>query len=212
MKRIIEAYQKIAAPKGLRERIEAQVQSETQTKGSWGTTPWFEGLRRNVLAVAVAAVCLVAVAGVVGSGLLEKEEPESAPGIRLALEEGDILGNRSVAVDMVSDKTQTMNAVTWMTENAKAVLFQVKVEEPVTFTAKSNCLSVYDEEKKQWTDCEREHVIKSESALCVLLPDLGDDEVFYVQMSSAKHSSWIEIVYDKTTGEYKAACKTKIGE
>lgn len=212
MKRIIDAYQKIAAPKGLRERIEAQVQSKTQTKGSRGTTPWFEGLRRNVFAVAVAAVCLVAVAGAVGSELLEKEEPESAPGIRLALEEGDILGNRSVAVDTVSDKTQTVNAMTWMTETAKVVLFQVKVEEPVTFTAENNCLSVYDEEKKQWTDCEREHVIKSESALCVLLPVLGDDEVFYVQMSSAKHSSWIEIVYDKTTGEYKAACKTKIGE
>lgn len=212
MKRILDAYQKITAPEGLRERIEAQVQAGRQTEVSRGTMRWFDDWRKNVLVIAVTAVCLFVAVGVIGVPLLRREEPESVPGIQLAMEEGDILGARQVSVDMVSEETQTFSSMSWKTEATQAAIFHVRVDDPVTFTADRDCLSVYDEEKKRWTDCERELIIESESALCVLLPALGDDEVFKIQMSSARNSSWIEIVYDEAAGEYKAACKTKIGE
>ncbi len=212
MKRIIDAYQKIAAPKGLAERIEAQIQARLQAETSRGMTHWFGGSGKTAWVIAAAAACLCTVVVGMRGGLLRREQPESVPGIQLAMEAGEVLGSRQVSVDMVSEETEHISAMSWKTETTQATVFFVTVEQPVTFQAEIDCLSMYDEEEKRWTDCDDELVIESEGVLCVLLPVMGDDEVFYIQMSSAVNESWIEIVYDEAAGEYKAACKTKIGE
>ena len=194
MNRIIEAYQNIVAPEGLKERIEEQMTKSDQIGAQKKTAQWFGGGWQRVSAIALVMVCLLA--AIVGVDKRYRED-ESLPGIRLAMEEGETLGSRHVPVHLVSDQI---------------AIFQVTSELPVTFSAEIDCLSVYDEEKKRWTDCKNELMIESDGVLCLLFPIMGEDEVFYIQMSSAGKESWIEIVYDETAGEYKAACRTKIGE
>lgn len=212
MKRIIDAYQKIAAPKGLTERIEAQIQAGLQAEKSRGMTHWFGRSRKTAWAITAAVACLCTVVVGIRGGLLRREQRESLPGIRLAMEEGEVLGSRHMPVHLVSDQTEHVSAIWWLTESTRAAVFQVTSEQPITFRAEIDCLSAYDEEKKRWTDCKNELMIESDGLLCLLFPNMGEDEVFYIQMSSAGSESWIEIVYDETTAEYKAAYRTKLSE
>ncbi len=211
MDKMIEAYRKIVAPEGLKERIEGQIISRGQDRVPKRTAQWFCGRWRRASAIAFATGCLFVAAIGVGKWY-RGHEGESLPGIRLAMEEGEVLGSRHTPVHLVSDQTEHVSAITWLTERTRAAVFQVTSEQPVTFRAEIDCLSVYDEEKKRWTDCKNELMIESDGILCLLFPIMGEDDVFYIQMSSAGSESWIEIVYDETAGEYKAACRTKIGE
>ncbi len=210
MNRMIEAYRKIMAPEGLAERIEEQIMNSDQSGVPKKVARWF-GSWQRVSAIALVTVCLLA--AIIGVGKwYHGYEGDSLPGIRLAMEEGEVLGSRHMPVHLVSDQTEHVSAITWLTERTRAAVFQVTSEKPVKFSAEIDCLSVYDEEKKRWTDCKNELMIESEGILCLLFPIMGEDDVFYIQMSSAGSESWIEIVYDETAGEYKAACRTKIGE
>lgn len=209
MNRMIEAYQNIVAPEGLKERIEEQMMQTGQNGVQKRTAQWFGSRWRRVSAVAFAAACVLVAAIGVGK---QYHGQESLPGIRLAMEEGEVLGSRRVPVHLVSEQTEHVSAISWLTEDTRAAVFQVTTEQPVTFCAEIDCLSVYDEEKKRWTDCKNELRIESGGVLCLLFPIMGEDDVFYIQMSSAGSESWIEIVYDETAGEYKAACRTKLGE
>ena len=208
MNRMIEAYQKIVAPEGLRERIESRMMQSDKSGGTNKPAGWF-GRWRGLPAIAFAAACLLVAALGVGKGYRGQE---SLPGIRLAMEEGEILGSGYTRVHLVSEQTEHVSAISWLTESTRAAVFQVTTEEPITFRAEIDCLSVYDEEKKRWTDCKNELEVTSGSMLCLLFPNMGEDDVFYIQMSSAGSVSWIEIVYDETAGEYKAACRTKLSE
>lgn len=211
MNRMIEEYQKIVAPEGLRERIEGQIMQDGQIDVSKRTVRWFGGGWQRASAIALMTACLFA--AIVGVGKWYRgHEGDSLPGIRLAMEEGEVLGTRHLPVHLVSEQTEHVSAISWLTESTKAAVFQVTSEQPVTFRAEIDCLSVYDEEKKRWTDCKNELMIESDGILCLLFPTMGEDEVFYIQMSSAGKESRIEIVYDETAAEYKAAYRTKLSE
>lgn len=211
MNRMIEAYQKIVAPEGLRERIEGQIMQDGQIDVPKRTVRWFGGGWQRASAIALMTACLFA--AIVGVGKWYRgHEGDSLPGIRLAMEEGEVLGTRHLPVHLVSEQTEHVSAISWLTESTKAAVFQVTSEQPVTFRAEIDCLSVYDEEKKRWTDCKNELMIESDGILCLLFPTMGEDEVFYIQMSSAGKESRIEIVYDETAAEYKAAYRTKLSE
>lgn len=211
MNRMIEEYQKIVAPEGLRERIEGQIMQDGQIDVPKRTVQWFGGGWQRASAIALMTACLFA--AIVGVGKWYRgHEGDSLPGIRLAMEEGEVLGTRHLPVHLVSEQTEHVSAISWLTESTKAAVFQVTSEQPVTFRAEIDCLSVYDEEKKRWTDCKNELMIESDGILCLLFPTMGEDEVFYIQMSSAGKESRIEIVYDETAAEYKAAYRTKLSE
>lgn len=208
MNRIIDAYQNIVAPEGLKERIEARIMS-TGHGGESERTVSRRGRWRRLPVIAFTAGCLLVAA--IGVGQWNRGR-ENLSGIRLAMEEGEILGSSHTSVHLVSEQTEHFSAISWLTEGTRAAVFQVTSEEPVMFHAEIDCLSVYDEEKKRWTDCKKELMIESGGVLCLLFPNMGEDDVFYIQMSSAGRESWIEIVYDEAAAEYKAACRTKIGE
>lgn len=211
MNRLIEAYQKIVAPEGLKERIEGQIMQDGQIDVPKRKAQWLGSSWQRASAIALMTACLFA--AVVGVGKwYYGHEGESLPGIRLAMEEGEILGSSHTSVHLVSEQTEHVSAISWLTESTKAAVFQVTSEQPVTFRAEIDCLSVYDEEKKRWTDCKNELMIESDGILCLLFPTMGEDEVFYIQMSSAGKESRIEIVYDETAAEYKAAYRTKLSE
>lgn len=211
MNRMIEAYQKIVAPEGLKERIEGQIMQDGQIDVPKRTAQWLGSGWQRASAIALMTACLFA--AVVGVGKWYRgHEGENLPGICLAMEEGEILGARHLPVHLVSEQTEHVSAISWLTESTKAAVFQVTSEQPVTFRAEIDCLSVYDEEKKRWTDCKNELMIESVGILCLLFPTMGEDDVFYIQMSSAGKESRIEIVYDETAAEYKAAYRTKLSE
>jgi len=211
MNRMIEAYQKIVAPEGLKERIEGQIMQDGQIDVPKRKAQWLGSGWQRASAIALMTACLFA--AVVGVGKWYRgHEGENLPGICLAMEEGEILGARHLPVHLVSEQTEHVSAISWLTESTKAAVFQVTSEQPVTFRAEIDCLSVYDEEKKRWTDCKNELMIESDGILCLLFPTMGEDEVFYIQMSSAGKESRIEIVYDETAAEYKAAYRTKLSE
>lgn len=211
MNRMIEAYQKIVAPEGLKERIEGQIMQDGQIDVPKRKAQWLGSGWQRASAIALMTACLFA--AVVGVGKWYRgHEGENLPGICLAMEEGEILGARHMPVHLVSEQTEHVSAISWLTESTKAAVFRVTSEQPVTFRAEIDCLSVYDEEKKRWTDCKNELMIESDGILCLLFPTMGEDEVFYIQMSSAGKESRIEIVYDETAAEYKAAYRTKLSE
>ncbi|MBQ6876294.1 MAG: hypothetical protein IJN46_08710 [Lachnospiraceae bacterium] len=211
MNRMIEAYQKIVAPEGLKERIEGQIMQDGQIDVPKRKAQWLGSGWQRASAIALMTACLFA--AVVGVGKWYRgHEGENLPGICLAMEEGEILGARHLPVHLVSEQTEHVSAISWLTESTKAAVFQVTSEQPVTFRAEIDCLSVYDEEKKRWTDCKNELMIESDGILCLLFPTMGEDDVFYIQMSSAGKESRIEIVYDETAAEYKAAYRTKLSE
>ena len=87
-------------------------------------------------------------------------------------------------------------------------LFHVTALEPVTFKTNSDILSVYDTDAMSWTNPCSELVLETDGELCVILPPMGDGEVFYIEMSSAAAQYGIEIVYDVTAGQYLAGCQT----
>lgn len=239
-KKMTDAYHKITAPDGLQERIEAGVQAMQEAAA---------GKKENRIgrwvpqaaALAAAAICLAVLAGGAGiDGLVQDFRlanwgVESAPGVRIALDSGDLLGESRMAVEVISGDGEDLNTMLCkafsaeqdtavMTERPsdiadsgdedvqRALVFQISAEDPVTFSADSECLSTYDEEKRRWVDLKRELMIEREGELCVVLLPMGDNEVFYIQMSSAGYSSRIEIVYDEAAGQYEAACRTNNGE
>lgn len=213
MKRIVDAYQKITAPEGLKERIEANVQAELEAKSARGTRNWFAGWMPKVAVCAAAVVCVAVLAVGTGAGDLpggpwsSGNYTDGLPGIQLAMEDGDVLGSRLVTADVVSENSLDQKNMSWTEEDDQAMIFRVTADDPVTFSADSECLSLYDEEKKRWTDCKSELVINLAGEFCVLLPGMGDDEVFYIQMSSAGNTCWIAIVYEQDAEEYKAALR-----
>ena len=239
-KNAIDAYHKITAPDGLQERIEARVQAEQETaagkKGSWPGR-WMP----QAAALAAAAICLAVLAGGVDIGGLVQDfrlanwGNQSVPGVRIALDDGHLLGENRMAVEVISGDEEDLNTLLCkafsseqdtavMTERPsdiagpddkdvqRAMIFQISAQDPVTFSADSECLSTYDDEKRRWVDLRRELMIEGEGELCVVLLPMGENEVFYIQMSSAGHSSRIEIVYDEAAGQYEAACRTITGE
>lgn len=213
MKRIIDAYQKIAAPEGLKERIEAAVQARTETGSVREMRRWFSGWMPKVALGAAAAVCVA----VLAVGISVGDRPggpgssgnytDGLPGIRLAMEDGDVLGDYPVTADFVTACDLAQKNMSWTEADDRAMIFQVTAQSPVTFSADSECLSLYEQEKDQWTNCRSELVINSSGAFCVLLPVMGDDEVFYIQMSSAGDTCWLAIVYEQDGEEYKAALR-----
>ena len=211
MNRIIDAYQNIVAPEGLAKRIEAQIPSAGRREALRGRIFRFVGSGEKGIVVATMICLAIAVWGV-GHSLQKKDAGESVLGIRLVMESGDVLGLRQMPIQPLSDHTEHVTAVSWITEDTCATMFWVKAEQPVTFRTETNSLSMYEEENAGWTACENELVIESEGILCVVLPIMGEDEVFCIEMSSAGKNSRIEIVYDEIAGEYKAACKTNNGK
>ncbi len=211
MKRIVEAYQKITAPEGFMERIETQVRAELETGSARGMRNRFAGWRPKVAVCAAAVACVAVLA--VGIGKLSGEPWSSGnytdglPGIRLAMENGDVISGSPVTADVVSENSLAQKNMSWTEVNDRAMIFRVTGESPIMFSADSECLSLYDEEKDLWTNCKSELVINSAGEFCVLLPVIGDDEVFYIQMSSAGNTCWIAIVYEQDAKEYKAALR-----
>lgn len=241
-KKLTDAYHNITAPDGLRERIEARVEEELKTGAAKNEKRRSFGWVPQAAVAAAAVLCLVILAGGVGIGSLvnhyrdQKGRDGSIPGVELMQEDGRMLGysRKEVTVltgegedvndileqtaetdragAMTAEQPQTGEEICTQDDLHHAVIFRVETVNPVTFSADSQCLSTYDEEKKRWTDCEKELTIKTVGELCVLLPPMGDQEVFYIQVSSAEYSGLIEIVYNMAAGQYEAACRTITGE
>ena len=87
MNRIIDAYQNIVAPEGFEERIEARIMS-TGHGGESERTVSRRGRWRRLPVIAFTAGCLLVAA--IGVGQWNRGR-ENLSGIRLAMEEGEIL-------------------------------------------------------------------------------------------------------------------------
>jgi len=204
-KNTIDAYHKITAPKGLRERIEANVLAEQEARRVRRDRWWKEIRVPAVTVLAAAAVCLIVLAGGVDTDRPDGDKPGvemrlGAPSeIMVMSENGEVLGSEETVLEMYLGETAD--------PNVKAVVFQISVTEPTTFRTDSEALSVYLVNEMLWTEPCSELILKTDGELCVLLPTMGDGEVFDIEISSTETRNTITIVYDETAGRYLASCQ-----
>ena len=229
-KNTIDAYHKITAPKGLKERIEANVLAEQEAR-SVRRNRWWKEIRMPAATVfAAAVICLIVWAGGAGMSGLIGEKPGTemrmgiSPRIVVMSENGSVLGSEETVLEVYSgDMTAPnvllagSNGIAPAEENgeedsAKAVVLQVGVTDVSTFRADSDALSVYLVNEMLWTEPCSELILKMDGELCVLLPAMGDGEVFNIEISSAETKSTITIVYDETAGRYLASCQENTGK
>lgn len=116
-KNTIDAYHKITAPEGLKERIEARVKAEQAAEAA-RKTPWWKGVWvPAATAFAAAAICLAVWAG--GAGM-DRQDSENrmaemrlgdAPTVQLMAESGEVLGNSQTVLDVYSGETADLNVM-----------------------------------------------------------------------------------------------------
>ena len=229
-KNTIDAYHKITAPKGLRERIEANVLAEQEAR-SVRRNRWWKEIRVPAATVlAAAAVCLILWAGGAGMDRQDAENRRAGmragetPMIMVMSEDGSVLGSEETELRVYSGENGELNGqsarsfglaaaqadpadesrdVTGQTEtvaDVNAVILRVSVTEPTTFRTDSDSLSVYLVDEMLFTEPCSELILTMDGELCVFLPAMGDGEVFSIEISSTGTGSTITIVYDETAG------------
>ena len=231
-KNTIDAYHKINAPKGLRERIEANVLAEQKARSA-GRDRWWKEIRVPAATVlAAAAICLIVWAGGAGIDRQDGEQPGvemrigGSSEIMVMSENGEVLGSSETVLAVHSGETRDLNEMlgqpygvapaemlngtetqTEADDRERAVILQVSITGPTTFRTDREALSVYLVNEMLWTEPCSELILKTDGELCVLRPTMGDGEVFDIEISSTETRNTITIVYDETAGRYLASCQ-----